>query len=344
MGGKYKITESVGRAWQIIHDYDDIEKHHPTWKEDPKKRHYADIDGRREEFVYSPSGERMVSKDFVFSVDGKASVDIPSPVEGYVKRSPRMDRWGTVEIYDGPGEDAKLIARVRHMDPIHVKDGEKIEYGHFLGRQSNQSPPGTKVGLHTHMDISEGHLDQFRKYIRDLDAGVITTDGYVEKSTGLVTPATLRVDSVLKQGVQGSGAKSIEALKKTEQTPLLSDPSHPDHALYRQALNGIEKLPPNGFRNDQEQQNAAATLAFQAKANDFKRIDQVVLSTNGTGLFAVQDPDKEYRGRVYVDKTQAALQPIEQSTAQVDQERQIQQQTQSQQQTEREQRQPTAIL
>jgi len=182
MGGKYKVVESVGHAVQAVHSYEDIEKHHPTWKEDSAKRHYGNIAGQREEFVLSPAGERMVSKDFVLMSGGSSAVGVPSPVEGYVHRSAKLDRWGTVQIYDGPGKDARLIAQVRHMEPIHVSDGEHVRYGQALGQQGRKSPPGTKVGLHTHMDVAESQLEQFKKYVHDLDAGVITHDVHSRRS------------------------------------------------------------------------------------------------------------------------------------------------------------------
>lgn len=51
------------------------------------------------------------------------------------------------------------------------------------------------------------------------------------------------------------------------------------------------------------------------------RIDHVLQSTNGTGLFAVQgalnDPAHH---RIHLDKQQAAAEPIEKSTVQVRQE------------------------
>ena len=107
---------------------------------------------------------------------------------------------------------------------------------------------------------------------------------------------------------------------KTDQSPLLSNPNHPDHALYKQALVGMEKLPASTFRNEQERQNAAASVAFEAKVSGLNKIDNVALSTNGSGLFAVQgamnDPAHH---RIYVDKIQAAAQPMEKSTQQMQQ-------------------------
>jgi len=102
---------------------------------------------------------------------------------------------------------------------------------------------------------------------------------------------------------------------------LLSNPTHPDHKLYQQALAGMEKLPAGTFKSDQERQNAAAAVTFEAKVSGMTKIDTVALSTNGSGLFAVQgamnDPG---HNRIYVDKSQAAAQPIEKSTRQFQQE------------------------
>lgn len=212
MDGRYKVSESVGPGRQDVHSYEDLEKHHPTWKESGK-RHYAQIDGAREEFVYGPGGERMVSKDFILQANGTALVDVPSPAQGYVRRSAAMDRWGTVEIYDGPGQDAHLVARIRHMQPIHVNDGDRIGYGEPLGQQGSKAPPGVKSGLHTHIDFNEAHLDQFKRYFSDIDKGVITTNTAPGKDASQVRGQTNTpggaghahaAADVLKQGAHGS--------------------------------------------------------------------------------------------------------------------------------------------
>jgi len=120
---------------------------------------------------------------------------------------------------------------------------------------------------------------------------------------------------------------------KTDQSPLLSNRNHPDHTLYKQALVGLDKLPPSTFKNEQERQNAAASVAFEAKVTGLTKIDNVALSTNGSGLFALQgamnDPAHQ---RVFVDKVQAAAQPIEKSTQQIQQDVQLAQPTQQDQQ------------
>ncbi|KRB04297.1 hypothetical protein ASD86_18420 [Lysobacter sp. Root690] len=102
---------------------------------------------------------------------------------------------------------------------------------------------------------------------------------------------------------------------------MLSDPNHPDHGLYQQALAGIEKLGPEaGFKDQAERERAAATLTYEAKVSGLTKIDHVVPNASGTGLFAVQgalnDPAHQ---RVYADKAQAVQQPVEKTTEQLSQ-------------------------
>lgn len=143
-----------------------------------------------------------------------------------------------------------------------------------------------------------------------------------------------------RDGLNELMSQTMGALKKGEQSPLLSDVHHPDHALYRQALDGLEKLPPNTFRNAQERQNAAASLACEAKINGIQHIDHVVLGAAGASLFAVQGKlEDPAHSRVHQDRTLAAAQPLEKSTAQIEQEishRNTQQIQQQQEQLQRE--------
>lgn len=156
---------------------------------------------------------------------------------------------------------------------------------------------------------------------RDIHDHPLKADGDFGQKTKEAMQAFQQAHGLKDDGVVG--ANTLEALKKAEQSPLLSNPNHPDHALYQQALSGIEKLPSNSFHNNQERQSAAATIVFEAKVSGMKQIDHVVLSKNGEGLFAVQgainDPAHH---RIHIDKTQAATQPIEKSSVQLQQETQ----------------------
>ncbi|MFA0924959.1 XVIPCD domain-containing protein, partial [Xanthomonas fragariae] len=70
---------------------------------------------------------------------------------------------------------------------------------------------------------------------------------------------------------------------------LLSDPRHPDTAMYNDAVSKLEALGERcGFSNRQELQQTAGQLVCEAKVVGLERIDHVVLGKNGDRFFAVQ--------------------------------------------------------
>ncbi|MBB5735446.1 peptidoglycan hydrolase-like protein with peptidoglycan-binding domain [Xanthomonas arboricola] len=154
----------------------------------------------------------------------------------------------------------------------------------------------------------------------------------------------LQVDGVVGQRTQAAlgQALSQHTAKHAEQSalqaapagiPLLSDPRHPDNAMYNGAVSKLEVLGERGgFANRQELQQAAGQIVFEAKVSGMQRIDHVVPNKSGDGFFAVQgemtDPAMQ---RVFVDRAQAQNQPLEHSSRQAVEESQRQsQQTQVQ--------------
>lgn len=137
-------------------------------------------------------------------------------------------------------------------------------------------------------------------------------------------------------------AEQGTAPAQTATGPLLSDPSHPDHGLYKQALAGIEKLGTQGFKDQAERERAAATLTYEAKASGMSKIDHVVPNASGTGLFAVQgalnDPAHQ---RIYADKAQAVQQPVDETTEQLSQD--VLRQTNAPSQTNQDQVKPMTV-
>lgn len=98
--------------------------------------------------------------------------------------------------------------------------------------------------------------------------------------------------------------------------PSMSDPTHPDNAMYRQALTGLEKLGSQaGFDGRESLERAAATMVYEARVSGLSRIDHIVQSADGTRIFAVQGElqDPSHR-RVVADKDQATTQSVEQTT------------------------------
>ena len=169
---------------------------------------------------------------------------------------------------------------------------------------------------------------------RDKEGRALSEDGGFGDRTKEAVQAYQKAHGLKADGVVGP--QTLEALAKSKEAPLLSDPRHPDNALYQQALKGMEQLGPQAFKNRQELENAAGATVFEAKASGLTRIDHVVQSSNGTGLFAVQGaPNDPAHHRVHLDKAQAAAEPIEKSTVQVQQEVQSQQSQVQQQERER---------
>ncbi|MBB4131885.1 peptidoglycan-binding protein [Xanthomonas sp. 3075] len=145
----------------------------------------------------------------------------------------------------------------------------------------------------------------------------------------------LQVDGVVGNQTQAALAQALsqQTAKQAEQTaapeassPLLSDPRHPDNAMYNGAVSKLEALGERGgFSSRQELQQAAGQIVFEAKVSGLQRIDHVVPNKSGDGFFAVQgemtDPAMQ---RVFVDRAQAQNQPLEHSSRQAAEESQRQ--------------------
>ncbi|MDR6843251.1 XVIPCD domain-containing protein [Pseudoxanthomonas sacheonensis] len=220
------------------------------------------------------------------------------------------------------------------------------DLGRPMSQQSNERSPAVAAaqpgkndgdGVLRHGEKSES-IRQLQDTLnnfgyRDKDGRALREDGGFGDRTKEAVQSFQQAHGLKADGV--AGPQTLEALKKSQSAPLLSDSRHPDNALYQQAVKGLEQLGPQAFKSRQELENAAGATVFEAKASGLTRIDHVLQSTNGTGLFAVQGaPNDPAHNRVHLDKAQAAAEPLEKSTAQVQQE--IQPQPQVQQ--EREQR------
>ena len=97
--------------------------------------------------------------------------------------------------------------------------------------------------------------------------------------------------------------------------PLMSDGRHPDHPLYAQALRGLQ-TGPGAQLNATQQQNAASSLAWVAKANQMTAIDQVTLSDGR--LYAVQNPGSPARQVAFAMADLAIKRSVEQNTSVID--------------------------
>jgi peptidoglycan hydrolase-like protein with peptidoglycan-binding domain len=158
---------------------------------------------------------------------------------------------------------------------------------------------------------------------RDAQGHGLKADGSFGPRTEEAVKAFQRAHGLREDGI--AGRDTLGALKQAEKSPLLSERTHPDHPLYTQAVGKLEQLGPQAFANRRQVENAAGSLAFEAKVGGMQRIDVVIQSKDGTGLFAVQgNPNDPACQRIYADKSAAAERSLEQSSCALRQDVQVQ--------------------
>ncbi|MEQ7546904.1 peptidoglycan-binding protein [Xanthomonas campestris pv. campestris] len=178
---------------------------------------------------------------------------------------------------------------------------------------------------------------------KDAKSNELNADGAYGQRTGEAVKAFQRAHGLQEDGVVGGD--TLKALKQAEKTPLLSEKTNPDNPLYNQAVSKLEQLGPTAFTDRRALENAAGSLAFEAKVSGLQRIDAVMQSKDGSGLFAVQgQPSDPAHQRIYTDKAAAAERPLEQSSNAVRQEAQSLQTLQVQDQQEQQRTQSRAAV
>jgi hypothetical protein len=117
------------------------------------------------------------------------------------------------------------------------------------------------------------------------------------------------------------GATSVNRAVLLSAAPRMDHPAHADHAMFKQAREGVYKIDATMGRSpDQRSDNLAASLTVAAKAAGLKRIDQVALSDDGARAFAAQTIGPGgLRTIAHVETAQAVHTPITDSTQQIDQ-------------------------
>jgi hypothetical protein len=92
----------------------------------------------------------------------------------------------------------------------------------------------------------------------------------------------------------------------------LTNELHPGRDLYKNILSGIERLPGINFVSNDEKQNAASALTFEAAKAGLKKVDHVVLSADTSQIFAIGGGiNSAAHLRVHLSINQAASQTQE---------------------------------
>lgn len=212
-----------------------------------------------------------------------------------------------------------LLEQGERGESVKQLQGQLVQLG-ATGRDGKPLQPDGDFGANT-----KHAIEQFQR-----EHG-LQVDGVVGQ----------RTQAALGQAVTQHTAKQAEQ-SATQSAPtapaaatLLSDPRHPDNAMYNGAVSKLEALGERGgFATRKELEQASGQMVFESKVAGLQRIDHILPNKSGDGFFAVQGElgDPAMR-RVYVDRTQAENQPLEHSTRQVAEETQRQAtQVQAQQQ------------
>jgi hypothetical protein len=186
-------------------------------------RSYAYIDGEFQEVIdhttdrygsLKPDQVLMV-KDYILEDPAPPrgtsarAVGVPSPTAGYVSRV--SDAGGMVEIMDREGGD--VIARIRHLDPISVREGDTVTYGESLGTQSNKGLP-RNAGVHAHVEMDTAHHQQLVDYFDDLNSGRLSIQPELRANTARPVVA----DETFRLGSRTSGSVTSNASWRAKDT------------------------------------------------------------------------------------------------------------------------------
>lgn len=284
-----------------------------------KARHISGYGGARE----AVTGGRVISDS-----NGTSNYDYMHDI---TRNRDGMDQYMQPDRSHTMHANTSAVPQQPKRDASHdgkLEQGERGEQVKQLQSQLAQLGAVGRDGKPLHADGDFGGNTKYAVEQFQRERG-LQVDGVVGNQT----------QAALSQALQHT-AKQTAAPMNVPQTrsPLLSDPRHPENAMYNGAVSKLEALGERGgFANRQELQQAAGQIVFEAKVSGMQRIDHVVPNKSGDGFFAVQgemtDPAMQ---RVFVDRTQAQTQPLEHSSRQVAEEsqRQVQQQAQTQQHTE----------
>ncbi|WP_115528118.1 MULTISPECIES: peptidoglycan-binding protein [Xanthomonas] len=253
----------------------------------------------------------------------EAAKDCQKHAESWERRVPDL-----IESVKRDGVDLKASAAPTSASPHTAKshDGklEKGERGeqvkHLQGQLAQLGATG-RDGKPLQADGDFGGNTKYAVEQFQRERG-LQVDGVVGNQTQAALGQALSQQTA-KQAEQPSAPA---APAQAASGPLLSDPRHPDNAMYSGAVSKLEALGERGgFANRKELEQAAGQIVFESKVSGLQRIDHVLPTKSGDGFFAVQGEmtDPAMR-RVFVDRTQAEAQPLEHSTRQVAEENQPQ--------------------
>lgn len=188
---------------------------------------------RTDEYGVLKPDQVLLIKDFILE-DTQAkhprNVDVPAPISGYVGRVDVKN--GVVDIYDKQGGD--VIARMRHIEPIAVKEEDTIAYGQSLGTQSNAGLP-RGAGKHVHLEMDTRYYQQYENYVSDLTSGRLPVQAEHRIN---VQPQPVVDDGVIRLGESSERVKDLQRVLSNEGYRAAGDKALDQDGVYRLGMQG----------------------------------------------------------------------------------------------------------
>lgn len=238
---------------EAVTDFDSLVTHHPQANRhahmldgrivngEPGRTH-AIIGGEIEEIeMASPGRTRglgpdqvLLKKDFILEDPGQPNmsaaaraVDVPSPIAGYIGRV--NERQGLVDIYNR--QDGEVIARIRHMHPIAVHEGQNITYGESLGTQGRQQTGA----VHVHMEVDTRYYQEYENYMDDLVSGRLPVQAVHRQH---IQARPVADDGTLRLGESDTRILDLKRVMDVEGYPRPADGTLAPDSVYRASLQG----------------------------------------------------------------------------------------------------------
>ena len=243
---------------------------------------------------------------------GHAKVDIPEAPDGPMVRRPhRQHADQHAAAQTAPASSGHRPAQPTHAPPPQAQGHEEhlrkgARGGDVTGLQNELAAlgyPSREAPLHPDGRFGPKTDEALRAFQRD----------HGLKPDGVVGPET---NKTLQQQLQQAQARP------QEKAPLrLDDPAHPDHGMFKQALDAVHRLDAQHQRpSGPESGQLAGSLTAKARQEGLQRIDHAMLSEDASRTYAVQgDLRSPFKRVAEVDTLQGIRTPLEQSSANLQQ-------------------------
>ncbi len=256
------------------------------YEEQPgRMRDFIDQSGTSPNYTYSLKPNLTLNADFTLSA---TAANLEAMGQNY---------------FDKPPINPGGLGHHGNSDYANYYGAYAVGVAAELERHYNPSQPGV-TSPQMALDLPQLRLTEKLMEENGINLGTNTQPmPYFDSSTTPPTAGLFQHTRTTHQHTIPIAAQALEveraALRQQGTTLQRSDPAqagHPDHALYQQIRNGVEKLETRPGRNDDpaSEHRMIASLLVLAKQSGLERVDHVVLSEQrgdslkGENVFLVQ--------------------------------------------------------